>query len=83
MILCFNCGTTCWFQQLESIYKDVRGMSECCQDMTSRLKVIPQKYTDLSSKVNAFRENYVLQTALSRDNTLFISELSLNSRIWS
>ena len=27
------------FQQLDSVYSDVKAMSDCCQDMTSRLKV--------------------------------------------
>ena len=27
------------FQQLDSVYSDVKAMNECCQDMTNRLKV--------------------------------------------
>ncbi|KAI0217702.1 Conserved oligomeric Golgi complex subunit 6 [Lamellibrachia satsuma] len=37
-------------KQLESIYTDVRGMSECCQDMTSRLKSSKEQTRDLISQ---------------------------------
>ncbi|XP_013389501.1 conserved oligomeric Golgi complex subunit 6-like [Lingula anatina] len=34
-------------EQLDSVYEDVKGMSECCQDMTTRLKAAKEQTHDL------------------------------------
>lgn len=38
-------------QQLDSVYADVKAMSDCCQDMTNRLKVYFSVENDIKSGV--------------------------------
>nr|XP_039255878.1 conserved oligomeric Golgi complex subunit 6-like [Styela clava] len=41
--------------ELDSIHEDVHSMSECCKDMTERLKITKEQTQDLMSKTSSLR----------------------------
>ncbi|KAI8517720.1 Golgi transport complex subunit 6 [Branchiostoma belcheri] len=64
-------------EQLDGIHEDVRAMSECCQDMTSRLKVAKEQTHDLINQTTKLQAESQLLQMKSEVADAFLSKFQL------